>query len=98
MSDRWELFLEGDARRPATHVLEGERFYVVVGPDAGYPRDIPRPTIARQRWQWEIRLLGKVYRRFVGQYRVEAEGHAPTRAKARACALAVLRVLEGTPA
>lgn len=97
MTDRWELFLEGDARRPATHVLEGERFYVVVGPDAHYPRDVPRPTIARQRWQWTVGLRDGDGRCVVGRYRVEAEGHAPTRAKARACALAVLRVLEGTP-
>lgn len=81
--------------RPPHEMFDGERFYALVGPDCGWPRSNPRPTIMRQRWEWSVSMIGKGERRVPGRYRREAEGHAPTRAKARACALAVLSALDG---
>lgn len=87
----WHVAWKHDGR-PAHEKMASERFWALVGPDAGWERG-PGATIARQRWRWSVLLLGK-RGPVQGRYRVEAEGHAPTRAKAKACAEAIIRALE----
>lgn len=80
--------------RPPHETLNGWRFYALVGPAGGWSRDCPAETRApmSQRWEWRV----KRHARSKGR-RVEAEGVARSRAAAKACAEAVLRVLDGAP-